>query len=829
MVFHNDKKRRVPLFIIMKSRCGIDVITTGRLIISRRLSDLFYPMCKSGVLWLLALLLSGFCGFVTAEPLVLENSQKKYELGYHLDVLEDKDAKWTLNDVLSSPVSDTFERSDSIAPSFGFTSSAIWVRFQIRNIQAAPKSLLLQMDFPLLEGIQFYSPTTDGYSVKKAGIEFPFDHRGNTHRTHVFEVELDANSDKTYYMRIQGDETIQLPLLLWEPDALEQHETYEQYGLGVYYGIIVAMCLYNFFLFLFIRDKSYLYYVIYISCLGLFAFSQNGLAFQFLWPDSPAIAKWFNPVGCGATLISVILFTRHFLQTKNYTPFLDRLLKLEIPLVGLIYVFVALSEFQISAAMAGASSIAIIVTIIAASLSCLRQGYLPARYFLIAFASVIVGAFLYALKSFGLIPSFFASTYGIQIGSSLEVVLLSLGLASRINTLKQEKSDAEQQALEAALSANRLKDSFMSTITHELLTPINGIQLSLSLLDRGVREDERKEFLATANNSTQHLLNLVESMFAFSEARRGTMQLAREKLDLHRMVAGIVVQFEDVIDRERVKLTLNWDEDTPHWVWGDKTKLSMMISQLLKNSCTYTNEGEVALDCSIVENKNKKNVLMLTIRDTGIGISEDVQSQIFEGFTQADSSINRKYGGMGIGLSILRDILFLMQGTMKFESVVNKGTTFTLSIPIEILDGGEIIPLDDDTVYEVRGRRSKQAKILVVEDNPVNMKLLCKVLEKSNYIPLSAIHGKEALTLLEKNPDVVAVLMDCQMPVMDGFEATRQIRKFHQFHKLPIIAVTANISQRDQQQCMDVGMSDYLAKPVKGKNILAILAKWLKA
>jgi len=313
------------------------------------------------------------------------------------------------------------------------------------------------------------------------------------------------------------------------------------------------------------------------------------------------------------------------------------------------------------------------------------------------------------------------------------------------------------------------------------------------------------------------------------------MKLEHKKLDFHALVLGIVEQFESVVDKEKVSIVLDWEKTTPHWIWGDRNKLTMIVSQLMKNACIYTSEGEIKLSCSISNNPSSNktlssksgDILMLSIADTGIGISQDIQSKIFEGFTQADNSIQRKYGGMGIGLSIIKDILNLMNGTLVLESEPNKGAVFTLKIPIEVLNGCDIVPLDINKVYAIRGRHSKQEKILVVEDNPVNMKLLCKVLEKSNYFPLKAIHGEEALALLQENTDVVAVLMDCQMPVMDGFEATKRIRQLDQFRALPIIAVTANISESDQQRCRDVGMSDYLAKPVKGPMILEVLTKWI--
>ena len=403
-----------------------------------------------------------------------------------------------------------------------------------------------------------------------------------------------------------------------------------------------------------------------------------------------------------------------------------------------------------------------------------------------------------------------------------EMVLASLGTADKINTLKSE-------ALDAAESANRLKDSFMSTITHELLTPINGIRLSLSLMKSGVNK-ECEEFLKTAEDSSEHLLNLVESIFTFVEARRGSIRLKQKPFSLYRLLKGVFNHFNSIKESEDLNLRLEWDVNTPEWIVGDENKLSTIIVQLLKNACAFTKQGEVVLSCSSKECKDGSKLLELAVKDTGVGIRDDVKSKIFEAFNQADNSINRMHGGMGIGLTIVNEILKLMGGTLELDSAPDKGSVFTLSIPVEQSAAPE--KTQNVTAKERLGSHSKDtfenAKILVVEDNPVNMKLLCKVLEKADYQPLSAKHGEEALSVLQENPDIAAILMDCQMPIMDGYEATRQIRLLESFKLLPIIAVTANVSEEDQQRCRDAGMSDYMAKPVKKAAVEATLIKWLR-
>ncbi len=424
-----------------------------------------------------------------------------------------------------------------------------------------------------------------------------------------------------------------------------------------------------------------------------------------------------------------------------------------------------------------------------------------------------------------------------------DIVLASLGSADRINTLKTE-------ALEAAESANRLKDEFMSTITHELLTPINGIRLSLSLLKPGV-SGEYCDFLETANDSSQHLLNIIESTVTFVEARRGTIRLKRKPFDLQKPLKNVFNLFNNTphnthndtsnsTKNNNVTFHFEWMPKTSIWIIGDEDKLSTIILQLMKNANAFTKSGDITLHCAIENTESPQAVLNISVKDTGIGIHDEVKNKIFEAFNQVDNTMKRQHGGMGIGLTLVKELLSLMGGSLHLDSEPQKGSTFTLHIPVQITASTEPCELQQDPyIHSTTAHQTeqinlhpdtfKQSKILVVEDNTVNMILLCKVLEKSDYQPLRAFHGEEALTVLNENPDIVAILMDCQMPIMDGYEATRKIRQQEKYKQLPVIAVTANVSEEDQKRCYEAGMSEFLAKPIKRAALESILLKWLSA
>jgi CheY-like chemotaxis protein len=282
-----------------------------------------------------------------------------------------------------------------------------------------------------------------------------------------------------------------------------------------------------------------------------------------------------------------------------------------------------------------------------------------------------------------------------------------------------------------------------------------------------------------------------------------------------------------------VNFRIDFDSNIPDWILSDEKKLSFVVVQLMKNAVAFTRRGEVVLSCSTVTREQSNQCLVISVRDTGTGMSDKVQKSIFDAFSQADSSITRGHGGLGIGLTNVKDILNLMGGQLVVESEVGSGSTFTITMPITLATEAQIretqrLPAKQSAVVsEEVSAQLKNTKILVVEDNSVNMTLMLNVLARSHYQTLSAVHGEEALAVLKENTDVAAILMDCQMPVMDGFEATRQIRQMARYEDLPIIAVTANIAEKDQQRCLDAGMSDYLAKPINVTMIRTTLDKWV--
>ncbi|MCG8672103.1 MAG: response regulator, partial [Pseudomonadales bacterium] len=513
--------------------------------------------------------------------------------------------------------------------------------------------------------------------------------------------------------------------------------------------------------------------------------------------------------------------TQSFLQTQKNDPLFHRLLNIVMLLSCSIFIGFYLDDFRYSAMASGISAVLILITVVLAAVCSVKRGYKPARYFAIAFISVIVGAMLYTLKSFGLLPANWFTVYSLQIGSAMEVVLLSLGLASRINLLKAEKAGAEKLAYETQISTNKLKDEFISTITHELLTPINGIKLSLDLARKMEAPPNLKNLVCTAQDSTAHLHRLVDSMLTFVEAKRGSMKLSLASKDLRKSLESEFDQFRE-FKQPNVKMDFEWDNKLPNYVMLDAKKLQVLLIQLLKNAVAHTSSGSIVM--KVFQCDETKFTVEIT--DTGTGIEPAKLQTVFEAFHQLDGSMARDYGGLGLGLAIVKDLLNLMGGTLDIDSKFGKGTCVSFTLPITLPAKSSVSANQQSPIDDVK--LPCDTKILVVEDNPVNLMLLCKILEQEGIEVERASNGLEAIEMAKSTSDIGAILMDCQMPVMDGYKATREIRKLEGYSHIPIIAVTANISERDKDKCIGCGMNDVLNKPTGKDVVLESLSYWLR-
>ncbi len=407
--------------------------------------------------------------------------------------------------------------------------------------------------------------------------------------------------------------------------------------------------------------------------------------------------------------------------------------------------------------------------------------------------------------------------------------------ATRLNLQMQEYADklelARMDAVDnqkAAEKANRAKSEFLANMSHELRTPMNGIiGMCEMLVDSNLNEDQR-ENATILHSSSESLLSILNDVLDISKIEAGELKLENVAFDLEVSVQQIIQLFQPLANDAGLSLNIDHDKNIPPIIVGDLGRVQQILRNLIGNALKFTEKGSITVTTKTIT-KSDQAFLYLAVKDTGIGIPKDKLEEIFEKFTQADSSITRKFGGTGLGLAITQKLVYLMGGEIGVESLEKRGSTFWFTMPLVIAkDGEKPVNLGNKIIDSSKTSVSRDINILSVDDYPTNQFFVKKLLKKLGFNNVSfAENGKMALEMIE-NGDYDVILMDCQMPELDGYQATQILRKTEEKtgKHLPVIALTANAMIGDKEKCLQAGMDDYLSKPIRPEKLLNLLNQY---
>lgn len=406
--------------------------------------------CKSFILYIIFSALFASSSLSAEDKIHVSKDIERLPLGKSVYYLEDPERKLTFDDISKPDAGSKFIKSDKDSLDFGQLNYNYWFRLTFENDTPEPVSKLVEINYSNIDIAQFYKPNSDGtYYKEESGMLFPFSARSFKNRNFVYQIELQPGEQKTYYLMTWTSGGLNIPLTLWDKETFSQYNADVQHGLGLYYGVMIVMILYNIFIFFSVRDVSYFYYVCYIlGFLGI-QLVLTGHGFQYLWPAFPFLQRNFYVVFTGICMASVLLFTKRFLNTKENVPsWLDKSMKVLIVAHGLIVFTPLVLPPEITVKLALVLTLPVLIFIPTATVISFLKKFRPARYFLLAFTVLTVSGTVVVLRFINVLGSTFLTEYGLYLGSTMEVILLSIALADRINIMKKEKEEAQAKTLE---------------------------------------------------------------------------------------------------------------------------------------------------------------------------------------------------------------------------------------------------------------------------------------------------------------------------------------------------------------------------------------------
>lgn len=826
-------------------------------------------------------------------------------------------------------------------PNFGLSADAYWFHVQI-HLPEASDQWRLSIEFPLLDLVDLYIQFDQRtLQQEQFGDALPFSSRPIRHRNFHIPLHLKYAGHYDIYIRAQSQGSMQVPVAFWLRDEQEAENTDDYIWAGLYIGFIAAIIVFNLFIAITTREKYIVYFVCFMLAYLMFYVSLSGFGFEYVWPDGLWLQERLTILCVSAACIFSALFAQRFLRLKQHHPRLHRINQIDfyLPLLTLTASFFI--DYQLAVKVTMTSTILIGFLSLVIGISVALQRTLSGLFYAAGWLTLLLGVIIHSMSKEGVLPITPWIEYSSHIGSILLVCTHSMAIALRFYeerrqhklTLEQ-MTEAQRETLrsryrmqEAELqrkqteAENQAKSAFLAMMSHEIRTPLNGVLGMVQLLGQTPLDLQQQRYLETINTSGESLLTILNDILDLSKMNSGKLQLEMQDVALHELVSDCLTLYTRQAQEKGLTLLAYLHLPLYQTINTDPTRLRQIINNLLSNAVKFTDNGSITLDLRF-----SAETMRLCIKDTGIGISEEYQSRLFEHFSQADISTSRHYGGTGLGLSICKQLTTLLGGDISVRSRTGQGSEFMLTLPgcqpsnplnLETITTGSVHiqlsnpderelatrfmrelgfqpteqktadlvfsdqpcshlhnPQEQHIIYlcdknmpglepwrqlvrplktssivrrlngqgalygnshHVPSLLSGDYRVWVAEDNPVNQKVIAGMLR---HLDLQYELFNDGQSITEawqamsetQRPDLI--LMDCEMPLMDGFTATLLLRESEQLSasgkRVPVIAITAHALPEYREKAMNNGFDDFLSKPIRQQQLRQLCQRWLQ-
>jgi len=776
------------------------------------------------------LLMLLFCLPLLANAVEFDEFTQSLPLGRTLQVFEDAAGQASIADIRAQAAAGNFKPHNKDTLNAGYSRSVFWLKIDLHYRPSNPtaqRTWLLELAYPPLDHLDLYLPDADGnYQLaRQTGDALPFASREIRQNNYLFDLTFKPEQAQTLYLRLQSEGSIQAPVTLWSSTTYLEEQPVRLYVLGLIYGVLLGMLVYNLFIYLSVRDTSYLYYIFYIASFGLYQLSVNGAAVQYFWPDNPWWANAATPFFIGCAGLFGSQFARSFLQMATHSRWFDRSLLALVAFSALVVGLSLMTSYALALRLATALALAFTVVIFAAGIFAWLRGLRVARYFIIAWSAFLLGGIVNTLMVLGYLPNVFLTMYSSQIGSAIEVALLSLALADRINAMREQQAqtlfDASQklEVLNQQLAhSNKLKDEFLATLTHELRTPMNGVIGSLELMQTVEMDPELEQYQQTAAGSARDMMRMVNGILTLTELQAGKLKASAGTFSLRAMVEALRVQFEGNASAKSLDFKVDVATGLPDRMQGDSVKIAQCLECLLDNAIKFTRVGGLALRVTGKAAEFDRLALSFAVIDTGIGFTDLGEATMYQRFFQLDGSMTREYGGLGVGLAICRQLVELLGGRLTHRSEPGHGSRFQLDIVVELpMAQRPAMPLMPRDLPPLR--LPQDCTVLLVDDNSITQLVMRGMLLKLGFRVRTADSDAMALEHLQQER-FDAVLIDYLQRSQEEVSLCCQIRDMSGYAEVPLFMIALGM---DRERCPTGALIDYLSKPVKFEDLQAAL------